>query len=313
MNEQFLNDVIIGLSAKTKKLDSKYFYDDEGDRLFQKIMHSEEYYLTDCEHEIFQEKSAALSDLFMEQLQAFELLELGAGDASKTSSLLKVLVEKQANFTYMPIDISGSMISYLEENLPTKMPGLQVSGLNGEYFPMLEKANTISERKKAVLFLGGNIGNMDPDDALAFCKQLHASLNTGDYLLMGFDLRKNPHAIFNAYNDKAGYTKAFNINLLRRMNTELGADFDLLQFEHYNSYDPVSGACRSFLISLVHQEVKIAGQIFSFEANEVVDMEISQKYSLEEIYDIGNQTNFEVVETFFDSKKWFLDILWKVA
>jgi L-histidine N-alpha-methyltransferase len=313
MNEQFLNDVVTGLSAKTKKLNSKYFYDDEGDVLFQKIMQSEEYYLTDCEYEIFQGKSPALAGVFLDQLKSFELLELGAGDASKTKFLLEALVNRKADFTYMPIDISGSMITYLEDNLPSKIPGLKVTGLNGEYFPMLEKVKTISCRKKAVLFLGGNIGNMDPDDALAFCKQLHASLNPGDYVLMGFDLRKNPHAIFNAYNDKAGYTKAFNLNLLKRINNDLGANFQLADFEHYNSYDPLTGACRSFLVSLKAQQVNLAGQAFHFKANEVIDMEISQKYSMEEIYDLGNQANFEVVETFFDSKEWFLDMLWKVT
>lgn len=313
MNEQFLSDVISGLSAKTKKLDSKYFYDDQGDVLFQKIMQSEEYYLTNCEFEIFQQKSGVIAQVFIDQLKSFELLELGAGDASKTRFLLEALVSKAADFSYMPIDISGSMVSYLEDELPAQIPGLQVSGLNGEYFPMLEEVKNRSDRKKAVLFLGGNIGNMDPADALAFCRALHKSLNKGDYVLMGFDLRKNPHAIFNAYNDKAGYTKAFNLNLLHRINKELGANFETAHFEHYNSYDPLTGACRSFLISLVAQEVTIAGHTFSFEPHEVIDMEISQKYSLEEIYELGNQTNFEVVETFFDSKKWFLDILWQVT
>lgn len=312
MNEQFLADVISGLSAKTKKLDSKYFYDDQGDVLFQKIMQSEEYYLTNCEFEIFQEKSGAIAQVFIDQLKSFELLELGAGDASKTSFLLEALVSKRADFTYMPIDISGSMISYLEGALPAKIPGLQVTGLNGEYFPMLDEVKAKSVRKKAVLFLGGNIGNMDADNALAFCKLLHTSLKKGDYVLMGFDLRKNPHAIFNAYNDKAGFTKAFNLNLLHRINNELGGNFNIPNFEHYNSYDPLTGACRSFLVSLLPQEVTIEGQTFSFHAHEVIDMEISQKYSLEEIHELGNQTNFEVVETFFDSKKWFLDILWKV-
>lgn len=312
MNEQFLNDVISGLSAIPKKLDSKYFYNAEGDALFQKIMQSDEYYLTNCEFEIFKARGPEIAALFKSKLHEFDLLELGAGDASKSSYLLQALVDKQTPFTYMPIDISASIIDYLKVTLPEKVPGLHIHGLNGEYFPMVEKAKEISSRRKAVLFLGGNIGNMNPSEALSFCNKLHGALNKGDYVMIGFDLRKNPHAIFNAYNDSEGYTKAFNLNLLRRINDELGGDIEISNFEHYNSYDPLTGACKSYLFSLEAQEFKIAGQRFQMDAAEVIDMEISQKYSLEEVLELANQTNFGVVETFFDSKRWFLDILWEV-
>lgn len=312
MNEQFLNDVISGLSAVPKKLNSKYFYDAEGDALFQKIMQSEEYYLTNCEFEIFKARGSEIAALFVNHLREFDVLELGAGDASKSSYLLKALVSQQAEFTYMPIDISASIIDYLTITLPNEVPGLQMQGLNGEYFPMLEKANAVSSRRKAVLFLGGNIGNMTPNEARSFCKTLHGSLNRGDYVMIGFDLRKNPHIIFNAYNDAKGFTKAFNLNLLRRINNELGGNIDISNFEHYNSYDPLTGACKSFLFSLEPQHFQIAGEPFLLNASEVIDMEISQKYSLEEILELANQTNFGVVETFFDSKRWFLDILWEV-
>lgn len=313
MNSQFLADVVAGLSARNKKLSSKYFYDEQGDALFQQIMQSEEYYLTNCEYEIFEQKSGDIANIFIDHLNAFDLLELGAGDASKTTFLLRTLVNRKADFTYMPIDISGSMIAYLENQLAAQIPGLRVKGLSGEYFPMLEQAKHNSARKKAVLFLGGNIGNMEPKEALTFCRTLHTSLNSGDYVLIGFDLKKNPHTIFRAYNDKAGYTKAFNLNLLSRINRDLGGDFNLSNFEHYNSYDPATGACKSFLISQADQTVQIAGHTFNFQTEEVIDMEISQKYSVQEIYQLGNQTNFEVVETFFDAKKWFLDILWRVT
>ena len=312
MNEQFLNDVISGLSALPKKLNSKYFYDAEGDALFQKIMQTEEYYLTDCELEILKSLGSEIAALFLNHLGEFDLLELGAGDASKSSHLLKALVSQQAVFSYMPIDISASIIDYLKVTLPEQIPGLEMHGLNGEYFPMLEKANGISNRRKAVLFLGGNIGNMNPDDAISFCKTLHASLNKGDYVMIGFDLRKNPHTIFKAYNDSKGYTKAFNLNLLRRINDELGGNIEISNFEHFNSYDPFTGACKSYLFSSEPQQFKIAGQDFELDASEVIDMEISQKYSIEEISQLANQTNFGVVETFYDSKRWFLDILWEV-
>lgn len=313
MNNQFFSDVISGLSQQPKKLNSKYFYDQKGDALFQQIMNAEEYYLTNCEYEIFETRSAEIADTLIKNLERFDLIELGAGDATKTSFLLEALVKKNADFTYMPIDISGSMITYLEEKLPEQIPGILVNGLNGEYFPMVERANTISNRKKVVLFLGGNIGNFSLAEAINFCKGLNDRLNRGDLVLIGFDLKKNPYLIRAAYNDRAGYTKAFNLNLLHRINHELDGNFDVSTFEHYNSYDPASGACRSFLFSLIDQDVKIGVNTFYFYQNEIIDMEISQKYALDEVKELGKQTNFETMETFFDSKKWFLDILWQVT
>lgn len=312
MNRQFLNDVIEGLSESPKRLNSKYFYNAQGDALFQKIMQTEEYYLTSCEFEIFKDRASEIASVFNAHLGEFDLVELGAGDASKSIFLLQALVEQQAIFTYMPIDISATMIDYLESTLPKHVSGLELEGLNGEYFPMLEKANSISKSRKAVLFLGGNIGNMSTAEASSFCSMLHRSLNKGDYVLMGFDLKKNPHIIFKAYNDSSGYTKEFNLNLLRRINDELGGDFNISDYEHYNGYDPATGACKSYLFSLKSQKVKIADETFVFEEGEVVDMEISQKYSYEEILELGNQTNFGVVEAYFDAKRWFLDILWEV-
>ncbi len=312
MNDQFLSDVLSGLSSNPKKLSSKYFYDSKGDALFQKIMHTEAYYLTRCEQEIFEQRSQEIAGRLIYDLDTFDLLELGAGDASKTRLLLQELLDQKAEFTYMPIDISSSMINFLERDLPTKVPGLKLVGLCGEYFQMLNKVKSQAHRRKVVLFLGGNIGNMDLQEARLFCHDLHSSLNKGDYVLIGFDLRKNPHAIFKAYNDDEGLTKAFNLNLLTRINTELGADIQLGKFEHYNSYDPSTGACKSYLYSMEAQQFSVADNTFQLAEHEVIDMEISQKYSLEEINELGNESNFGVVETYFDTKRWFLDILWQV-
>jgi L-histidine N-alpha-methyltransferase len=312
MDNQFFNDVVSGLKRYPKKLNSKYFYDAKGDALFQQIMNSEEYYLTNCEFEIFEKRSGEIADTFIQHLQSFDLVELGAGDATKTTFLLKELLAKDADFSYMPIDISSSMVNYLEQELPEKMSGLKVIGLNGEYFPMVQRANEISKRKKAVLFLGGNIGNLTPEEAQLFLRKLNNSLSKGDVVLVGFDLKKNPHIISAAYNDRTGYTKAFNLNLLERINNELGADFNLSAFEHYSSYDPLNGACKSFLVSLAKQAVTIHDTVIHFELDEIIDMEISQKYAMDEINDIALHANFEKIETFFDSRKWFLDTLWQV-
>jgi L-histidine N-alpha-methyltransferase len=307
----FLTEVMDGLSQSPKTLNSKYFYDEKGDKLFQQIMDCPEYYPTDCELEIFKDRAQDLAITLKNGFNTFDLVELGAGDATKSSFLLKELVNTSVDFTYMPIDISSSMISYLETYLPKTIEKLEVKGLNGEYFEMLEKANTISSRKKVVLMLGGNIGNDTPENAIDFCRKISSCLQEGDLVLIGFDLKKNPATILAAYNDAAGYTRDFNLNLLTRINRELEANFNLDQFEHYPTYDPASGACKSYLISKSKQTVSIADREIQFEKDEFVYMEISQKYDVEQINMMADLSGFVPVKHFFDSKNWFLDAVWQ--
>jgi L-histidine N-alpha-methyltransferase len=311
--DNFLNEVLQDLGGKPKSLRSKYFYDDTGDDLFQQIMHCPEYYPTRCEEEILRSKAEVIAETLRNGFDQFDLIELGAGDATKTTYILREFVRNEVNMTYMPVDISSNMIDYLSKTLPERIPGLKVQALNGEYFEMVDEANRRSSNHKAVLFLGGNLGNMPPEEALDFCKKLASSLQKGDLVLIGFDLKKNPKVIHAAYDDAGGLTKAFNLNLLTRINRELGGNFDLSQFEHYASYDPSSGACKSFLISLKAQEVTIAGKVIQFEQDEYIDMEISQKYSMEEIDRMAAAAGFMPVERFFDSKNWFLDTVWRVV
>ena len=280
---KFLRDVLKGLERKPKKLDSKYFYDAKGDKLFQHIMDCPEYYITRCEAEIFSILSEAIAAELAASFEAFDLIELGAGDASKTVYLLQELLKARADFKYFPVDISRSIIDYLQYELPNKVPGLDVEGLNGEYVEMLKEANRVSGRRKVVLFLGSNIGNMDAGEALNFLIEVRTNLNPGDKLLIGFDLKKHPAIVFSAYNDHSGYTKAFNLNLLERINRELGGNFELSRFDHYPTYDPITGACKSYLVSNSKQQVLIAGRRFMFEEGEVIVMELSQKYDLQEI------------------------------
>lgn len=310
---KFQSEIIGGLKDNPKHLLSKYFYDKKGDHLFQQIMNMPEYYLTDCELEIFTEKTADLANAIHAFDETFDLIELGAGDATKSSFLLEYLVSQKADFTYMPIDISGNIIEVLEDNLALKIPDLHIIGLNGEYFEMLDKANDISSKRKVILFLGSNIGNMEVEEAYHFCSELRKKLNPGDILLIGFDLKKNPHTILQAYNDKTGITAAFNLNLLTRINEELNADFNIDQFQHYQTYDPLTGACRSYLISLKDQIVTIENQEIRFKENEAVYMEISQKYSLDEINVMAVKNGFEPLKEISDSRKWFVDAIWKVV
>ncbi len=306
----FYQDVLAGLSAYPKKLQSKYFYDAAGDKLFQEIMNCPEYYLTNCELEIFSEQTAALVQTLTENFKGFDLIELGAGDATKSVFLLQELLSKKINFTYLPIDISTNVIEQLEQNLPQKLPGLQMHGLNGDYFDMLKEARQLSSRPKVVLFMGSNIGNMPVKEAQDFCIKLRQQLSPGDLAIIGFDLKKNPKTILAAYNDSEGITKNFNLNLLHRINRELDADFKINQFDHYPTYDPDTGTCKSFLISLTKQTVKLGTRTIAFVENEYIDMEVSQKYNLEETDDMAIQSGFEPVQHFFDSRNWFVDVVW---
>lgn len=309
--DQFYEDVIAGLQSTPKRLNSKYFYDANGDKLFQDLMNCEEYYPTKCELEIFSEKTAEICNAIIGDGDAFDLIELGAGDAMKSTYLLKYLLDKQADFTYLPIDISANVISYLNIALPVTLPGLNITGLNGEYFEMLEKAASISNKRKVVLFLGSNIGNMPVNEADAFCKELRNHLSAGDMLFVGFDLKKNPKTVLAAYNDNGGITKRFNLNLLERINRELNGNFDIAQFDHYPTYDPETGACKSYLVSLVDQQLKInQGEAIHFLKDEVIDMEISQKFTVQQTDQMAVNNSFKPVNRFFDEKEWFIDVIW---
>lgn len=309
--DQFSDDVIAGLKSTPKRLNSKYFYDANGDKLFQDLMNCEEYYPTKCELEIFSEKTVDICQAILGDDGPFDLIELGAGDATKSAYLLQHLLEQKADFIYKPIDISDNVISYLTITLPVTLPGITINGLNGEYFNMLKQAAAGSDRRKVILFLGSNIGNMPVTDATNFCKELRKHLNKGDMVLMGFDLKKNPATILAAYNDRGGITKRFNLNLLARINRELNADFDLTKFEHYPNYDPESGACKSYLVSIEDQEVTVNGnETIPFLKDEHIYMEISQKFTVFQTEQMAEKSGFQPVDRFFDSKKWFADVIW---
>jgi len=316
-NAIFCKDVLEGLRSSPKRLPSKYFYDAVGDSIFQEIMNCEEYYPFNCELEVFSKRTAELANTIMAPGGAFDLIELGAGDCTKSNYLLKHLVEIDADFIYRPIDISSNIIDYLNLQLPVTTPGIRMTGLNGDYFEMLGKVAEVSENRKVVLFLGSNLGNMSPFDAGEFCRELRGHLRPGDLALIGLDLKKHPHKILAAYNDKEGITRRFSLNLLERINRELDANFDVTKFDHFPTYDPETGACKSYLISAADQEVTLITQkgkeTIHFEREETIFMEISQKYTVGQIDQLGAQASFETVDHFFDSHKWFIDTLWRAV
>jgi dimethylhistidine N-methyltransferase len=306
-------DVTVGLSAEKKFLYSKYFYDAEGDKLFQQIMKMPDYYLTDCEYEVFSTRGADILKAFAGNSKPFDLVEFGAGDGMKTRILLKRLLENGADMRYVPIDISGDVLEELKKSLSREFPELPVRLENNDYFKALENLQVESDRPKLVLFIGSSIGNFREEMIHKFMSSLFNKLNSGDQVLLGYDLMKNPLTILKAYNDSTGITKAFNLNILRRINSELDADFNIEAFDHYPYYDPETGLAKSFLVSLKKQEVKIgvSNEVFNFEAGEVIHTEISRKFREKDIEAYFRKAGFEVVEHFYDCKHYFVDTLAK--
>lgn len=311
----FATHILEGLRARPKRLPSKYFYNETGDKLFQAIMKLPEYYLTDCEYEVFSMQKGRFLELFAANCQRFDLIEFGAGDGFKTKVLLEHFTQAEAPFRYLPIDISGHVLAELSSSLGSQFPHLEVAPIENDYFRALEAMPNEPGVKKVVLFLGSNIGNFSPEEAQAFYTSLQERLQPGDLVVTGIDLMKDPHTVLAAYNDAAGVTKAFNLNLLQRINDELDADFDLSNFSHFPTYHPLTGEACSYLINGKPQTVVLGklNEVIEFERSEPIFMETSRKYSIEGIEQLAQQTGFRVVEHLFDCKHWFTNTVWTVV
>jgi len=315
-DQEFARDVSRGLSGSPKYLFSKYFYDEKGDELFQQIMELEEYYLTRAEYSIFDNQKEEILKTFQGVGKSkFDLLEFGAGDGYKTKVLLRHFLDQKANFKYKPVDISSNVLETMSEELKKEMPELNTSGLRGDYFQVLEGLKKNSDKRRVVLFLGSNIGNFTKATATKFLHQLKNGLAPGDLVMIGFDLKKDPSKILLAYNDSKGITRDFNLNLLTRINNELGADFDINNFIHYPYYDPDIGECRSYLISKCQHTVRIRNleQDVYFKAWEPIHMEISTKFGLDDVQLLADNAGFKIEANFFDENKWFVDSVWRVV
>ncbi len=311
----FAADVREGLSAHPKRLPSKHFYDAKGDALFQRIMELDAYYPTRAENAILRDRNAEiLQALFPDRDAGMNLIELGSGDGAKTRHLLKAVPEEAKElFRYIPNDISGNVLEALKRSLEAEFPELRVEPMVGDHYGAIEGICEGVEGRKALLFLGGNIGNFDTKGAEQLLTRFGEGMEAGDRLLIGFDLKKDPERIERAYNDPEGVTRDFNLNLLERMNRELGADFDLALFQHHSLYEPSEGEARSYLVSIRDQEVNIQslGMKVVFEPWEPIFLERSKKFALKEIEALAARTGFRVVEHFQDPDEDFVDSLWE--
>ena len=310
--KQFEEAVLKGLSLDKKKLPSWLIFDSKGSEIFDQITYLENYHPSKCEMEIFNTYKSKLSKIFSNTPS--HLVELGSGDGKKTAVLIKQLLEDGVKFQYTPIDISEGAINNLTATLNKKFSNLSlnITGWVGDYFDGLASITNNEKARKMVLFLGVTLNNMDIPDAKSFLNNLHQSLRQGDLLLIGFDLMKNPKLLNQSYNDKL--FEEFNLHLLDRINECLGGNFNKELFVQQSHYNPDSKTVECFLYSTCDQTVhiKALNKTFKFVEWEAIQTEQSLKYSIKDIESLASECGFKIKESFYDSKKYFVDSLWQV-
>lgn len=307
IRSQFRDDVAAGLRRAPKTIPPKYFYDHYGSQLFEQICQQPEYYLTRTEAAILREHAADILD----EVGACTIVELGSGSAVKTRLLLDECKQRRYRMHYVPIDISESMLRDTASNLAVDYPHIHIDALATDYFNGL--AALPNSQGRLVLFLGSNLGNFTPSEQAQLFVHLAGSLQPDDHLLLGLDLRKPVDVLESAYNDAAGVTAAFNLNLLRRINRELKAGFDLSAFSHLAFYNQRLHQIEMHLESSVEQAVTIADLDLrvQFRAEETIHTEISRKFDPAEISVQLALYGFEPRALWTDAREWFLVSLFR--
>ncbi|OGA42138.1 MAG: dimethylhistidine N-methyltransferase [Betaproteobacteria bacterium RIFCSPLOWO2_12_FULL_68_19] len=289
----FLEDVIAGLSLPQKSLPAKYFYDAAGSRLFERICRLPEYYLTRAELSLTR---AHLGSIARFAGKGCELLEYGSGEGLKTRLLIRALRPA----AYLPVDISDTALERTTRRLAREFPWLDVFPVRGDFSRPIELAKARAARVS--YFPGSTIGNLAPEEAHAF---LAMARDQAGRMLVGVDLKKDAQLLHAAYNDARGVTAAFNLNLLKRVNRELGGDFQPRKFSHYAFYNATLGRIEMHLVSLARQTVRVAGHRFSFERGESIHTENSYKYSVEEFRALAARAGYSGKRLWTDRRGLF--------
>ena len=308
MSAAIAADVRRGLAAAPKSLPPYLFYDDEGSALYERITELPEYYLTRAEREIFETHASEIVALAADRNgRPLRVVELGAGSAAKTQVLLRAVVERQGRCSYVPIDISAAAIEQGRLRLRSVLPEVQVAPLVMTHEQALGALRLDAVPSSLVLFIGSSIGNFEDDEASAILRGLADALGEGTPLLLGTDLRKSPDLLVRAYDDAAGVTAAFNKNLLRRINRELGGHFELERFRHVALWNAAASRIEMHLESTVMQEVAIDGldHCARFEAGETIHTESSIKYDLPRVEALLGAGGFALQRTFHDAERRF--------
>lgn len=298
--ERFLAEVLIGLRKPQKELPSKYFYDERGSQLFERICELKEYYIPSIEASIMRAHIREMVELIGSHVL---VIEHGCGNCGKVRFLMDHLHDPVA---FIPIDISKELLLQVAKELDSIYPQLQVLPVCADYTSSFELPIPKQESKRTVVYFpGSTISNFDPIPAKHFLEHVANLCGSDGALLIGVDLKKDPAVLHNAYNDSEGVTAAFNLNLLERINRELDCDFQLDAFEHYAFYNPRESRVEMHLISQRGQVVHIDGETISFIKGESIWTESSYKYNLDEFEQMAAVAGFRVERVWVDERQWF--------
>lgn len=300
-----------GLSARKKHLPPWLFYDYDGSRLFDLITQLPEYYLTRMEREIFAVHAAEIiaqaAEVNGEEPALLRIVELGAGSADKTRLLLKAALRRQSTLVYEPVDVSASALDGARERIEREIPGVQVTPRIMNYMHGLDLKPSSPGERRMVLYIGSSIGNFEPHQAAEILQIIRAGLEPGDTLLLGVDLKKDESTLLAAYDDAAGVTARFNLNMLARLNRELGANFDLATFAHRAVWNPAESRIEMHLESLATQRVKLSALDLevAFTEGERIHTENSYKYARGQAESMLTTAGFAPESTWTDTRGWF--------
>jgi dimethylhistidine N-methyltransferase len=314
MHEEFSRTVLEGLSKKEKRLPSWLIFDDRGSEIFNEITQLKDYHPAFCEKEILDTYKDKISKILSPQPVQF--IELGAGDGTKALILIEQFLHDDLRFSYIPIDISAGAVENLVSSLKKKYPQnkFPVIGLIADYFEGIEKFAGNSTKRNFVLFQGATFSNRDLPEAHTFLRQLSNSLNTGDYVMIGFDLLKHPKIHYRAYNDPNGVFEKFNLHLLDRINRTLGANFIIDNFVQEGIYNWRTQSIESYIYSTKDQNVfiKSLDREFTFYQGEGMQTEQSYKYTIPEIKALAEENDFIIEENLLDNNNYCVNSIWKV-
>ena len=294
----FASDVIDGLSQHPKRLSPKYFYDAAGSELFEQITLLPEYYPTRTELSILRDRGGAISAIVP---KGSALVEFGAGATTKVRLLLK----ECSLGAYVPVDISGEFLKAQALALRADFPGLQVHPVTADFTAPFELPTAIAAMPKVGFFPGSTLGNFEPHEACAFLRSARGILGKGARMVIGVDLEKNERVLYDAYNDAAGVTARFNLNVLHRINRELGGDFDIGAFVHRAIYNRDRHRIEMHLISKKALTAQVLGKKFSFRPGESIHTENSYKYSLERFTALARGSGWTPLESWTDAAGMF--------
>ena len=297
--DAFRRDVLAGLAEAPRAIPAKYLYDARGSALFDAICEQPEYYPTRTEAAILRQRAQEIARLGG---RGCALVEYGSGSSVKTRLLLEAMPDLHA---YVPIDISRRHLEATARRLREDYPGLRVDPVTGDYMALDALPDTIGDARRIGFFPGSTIGNLMPEEAVLFLRRARRLLRPDGALVLGVDLKKDPQWLHDAYNDRAGVTAQFTLNLLRRMNRELEATFDLSAFAHDASYNEAAGRIEIYFRSLRDQMVTIAGSRFQFAQGERIHTEYSYKYDQTEIAELARQGGFSVAASWTDPSQLF--------